>query len=38
VVLVTLTHEEGLKYKRYFDVLGREVFLVRAGGSLGLLG
>ena len=37
-VLVALTHEEEHEYDKSFDVLGREVFQVRAGGSLGLLG
>jgi hypothetical protein len=37
-VLVALTHEEGLEHHRYFDVLGREVFLAGDRGSLGLLG
>jgi hypothetical protein len=36
--MVALTHEKGLRHHKYFDVLGREVFLVGAGGSLGLLG
>jgi hypothetical protein len=33
VVLVALIHEEELEYQKHFDVLGREVFHVRAGGS-----